>query len=341
MQTETSNSFKRSPFEPDIAWLRAVDQWLRHYLKLESGANIFPLLHIVAYYIFFVAAIFPGFIESPFLLFLDWCFVVLLNYSLSIGVLHLHAHRRLFESHVLNRIVEFFLCFPSVVSYPMMRYMHVYQHHIYSNGHGDRTSTQGYEHGWRAVGYWIRYAAICQRETAKGLFGNEASSGWRKFRIQHVTDTLGTIGLVLVLFIFVDTARVALFWHLPLAIVFVNIGFFAWLTHAPAFDGELNGSLNTTNRWANVLMHNQGYHVVHHRFPGIHWTQIPSQLDVMLEVDKRLIVPYWVTLPSVWRITKPHKFHNAEYGAEWKESYLSKRESNQLRLKAMPYFGWI
>jgi fatty acid desaturase len=223
----------------------------------------------------------------------------------------------------------------------MMRYVHVYQHHTYANGLGDWTSTRGYEHGWRAVYYWIRYAAICQRATWRGLFSRDASPVWRKLRFQYTTDTLGTIGLVAILFYYVDPVRVALFWHLPLVVVFINIGFFAWLTHAPAFEGEINGSLNTTNRWANVLMHNQGYHLVHHQHPGIHWTQIPSNLDAMLEVDERLIVPYWVTLPSAWRIALPHKFHNETYANQWQDRYRLKREAKQLRVRIMPYFGWI
>ena len=53
-----------------------------------------------------------------------WALIYLLSYSLSIGVLHMHAHRKLFTARVPNRILEFLLCFPCVLSYPMMKYTH-------------------------------------------------------------------------------------------------------------------------------------------------------------------------------------------------------------------------
>lgn len=341
MNMECASSMQRAPFEPEAAWLRSADLWLQRHLKLESGSNIFPLMHVVAYYVFFIAAIIPGFIESPVILGLLGAILVGLNYSLSIGILHIHAHRRLFNNRVLNRILELLLCFPCGLSYPMMRYIHVYLHHSYNNGPGDLTSTHGFERGWRAVYYWISYAAICQRATVRGLFASDAQPVWRKLRTQYLVDTLGVNALVMLLFVSLDMARIALFWHLPLLIVYINIGFFAWLTHAPAFDGDINGSLNTTNRWVNLLMHNQGYHVVHHQHPGIHWTQIPNYLDVMLGVDNRLIVPYWVMLHSSWRVALPGSLHDAAYGGGWKNRYRRKRESNRLRIPFMPYFGWI
>jgi len=341
MNTDSSPQILRNPFEPDIYWLRSIDLWLRRTLRMESGSNIFPLMHVVAYYIFFVSAIIPGFIESTLLLCLIWGVVVGLNYSLSIGILHIHAHRRLFESPSLNRILEFLLCFPCGLSYPMMRYIHVHMHHTYDNGPGDLTSTQGFDRGWRAIYYWVRYAVVCQRATVKGLFAQDAAPVWRKLRKQYLVDTLGTISIVVILFVGVDMARIALFWHLPLLIVFINIGFFAWLTHAPALEGKINGSLNTTNPLVNLLMHNQGYHVVHHMHPGIHWTQIPNNLDVMIKVDDRLIVPYWVLLPSSWRMAVPRTLHDPQYGAAWKKRYSRKRKLNDLRAPFIPYFGWI
>jgi fatty acid desaturase len=341
MKAGSAAAVHREPFSPEAAWLRAADLWLQRQLKVESGSNVFPLMHVAAYYTLFSAAIIPGFIESTLLLVIVWVLVIGFNYSLSIGILHLHAHRHLFNQRIPNRILEFLLCFPCGLSYPMMRYVHVHMHHSFDNGPGDLTSTRGFERGWRTVYYWVRYAAICQRATFRGLFAHDAQPVWRNLRTQYLMDTLGTIALVVVLFVWVDMSRTVLFWHVPLLIVFTNIGFFAWLTHAPAFEGKINGSLNTTNRFANLLMHNQGYHLVHHRHPGIHWTQIPNHLDVMLEVDDRLIVPYGVLLPSSWRVALPCKLHDAPHGANWKNRYREKRDSNRLRIPVMPYFGWI
>ncbi len=329
------------PYIPNTIWMKKLDYLLRKFMKLESGANIFPLGHILLYYLCFIAAIYPGVVESTSFLIFLWFMVALLNYSLSIGILHLHTHRKLFVSYWPNRVVEFLLCFPSCLSYPMMRYIHVYMHHRFDNGAGDITSTEGFRSGFKAIHYWLRYWLICQLETIRGLFASSAKPRWRKLRRQYIVDTLGCIAIVTMITAYVDPIRTLVFWHLSLVLVFINIGFFAWLTHAPAFSGQINGSINTANKWSNFLMHNQGFHVIHHLHPGIHWTQIPAHLDVMLDVDDSLIVPYWVTLPSAWRIVSPKKFRNAQYGEKWKHTYQQKKANNQLRSKLVPYFSWI
>ena len=86
-------------------------------------------------------------------------------------------------------------------------------------------------------------------------------------------------------------------WCVPSLITRVTGGYFAWLTHAPAGpQGSVNGSINNVNNWMGLFIFNQGYHQVHHCYPGIHWTDIPDRLDLMLQIDPQYIVPYWVTL---------------------------------------------
>src|SRR5207249_10542015 len=118
-------------------------------------------------------------------------------------------------------------------------------------------------------------------------------------------------------------------WAIPLVLTHVTTGYFAWLTHAPAAEG-VNGSLNTVNNWLGLFIFNQGYHLVHHRWPGIHWTEIPDKLELMDEVDPRYIVPYWVTLNSAWRIAAPERFQNARFGAEWKRRFAAQRASRRV-----------
>lgn len=321
-------------------WLSWLDMFLRKRLKLESGANVIPLGHVVIYYWLFLSLAIPGVVTSPWSFAVLWLLMISLNYSLSIGILHLHAHRKIFTSPALNRILEFLLCFPSVLSYPMMFHIHVKLHHRYENDAKDPTTTAGYEKGWRAVWYWVRYAYVCQRGTIKGLFGNDLTEQQRRLRNQYLIDTLGTIALIDMYFLF-EPWRMLGLWLLPFIIVSINIGFFAWLTHGPARQDKINASINTTNNWQNILLHNQGYHLIHHLYPGVHWTQIPSKLDAMLEVDDDLIVPYWVLLPSAWRNAHPASLYNERYGRQWKIDYLQKKKANKTRISWFPYFGWI
>jgi fatty acid desaturase len=129
------------------------------------------------------------------------------------------------------------------------------------------------------------------------------------------------------------------FYVLPLFVTHVSCGFFAWLTHAPAKEGPFNSSVNTVNNMMGLFIHNQGYHAVHHRYPGLHWTDIPDQLELMLEVDDPYIVPYWVVLPSAIRILRPTAFLNHRFGKKWKGRY--QKRQGRIRLRSLPYFSWI
>ena len=323
-----------------VAPLRRMEHVLERSLSLEHGANVLPLLHVVLYYGIFGLLATPGLVTSLLLQVPLWVALLLLNYSLSIGIQHLHAHRKLFRSAVANRVLEFLLCFPCLTSYPMMRYVHVYLHHKHEDGPSDPTSTRGYEHGWRAVSYWLRYTVVAQRVAFRGILAKDASKTWRKLRVQYLVDTLGALALGGA-FLLADPWRMFWVYEVPLILILMNIGFFSWLTHAPAFEGRINGSINTTNRWMNLLIHNQGYHSVHHRHPGIHWTELPDRLKLMVDVDERLIVPYWVTLPNALRILAPRYFHSSQYGREWKRRYEAKASRGRHRLYWLPYFGWV
>jgi fatty acid desaturase len=336
----TSPATMGDPMEADHALLRRLDHGIRRLLRLESGANLFPLAHVFCYYALFVPVMTPKLITSYYLLVPLWVVIYLLGYSLSIGVLHMHAHRKLFTARIPNRALEFLLCFPCVLSYPMMRHTHVYAHHKHQNDANDPTCTRGYEHGWRAAWYWVRYAYVCQRHTIHGLFGADARAEWKSLRSQYLVDTLITLTIMFGYFFFIDERRMLAFWELPLILVSINIGFFAWITHAPASGENANASFNTINNWMNLLIHNQGYHIVHHAHPGIHWTRIPERLDIMLDVPDRLIAAYWVVLPSAWRVAVPKFLYDPGAGRDWKHRYVSKGEMSR-RLAWMPYFGWV
>ena len=122
-----------------------------------------------------------------------------------------------------------------------------------------------------------------------------------------------------------------------------NIGYFAWLTHAPAreFSDDPSKSMNTVGNWLNFWIFNQGYHSVHHRYPGINWSQIPDKLDFMREVEPDVIVPYWMTINSAWRVMVPARFLDAGYGTRWKAKLDKRLGEGRVRARYLPWFAWI
>jgi len=175
-------------------------------------------------------------------------------------------------------------------------------------------------------------------KTGQGLFARDAKPYWRGLRAQFVLDSLITICLFGIYFSFRPKGMLY-FYALPLLVTHISCGYFSWLTHAPAKEGTFNGSINTVNNIMGLFIHNQGYHAVHHRYPAIHWTDIPDKLELMLKVDDPYIVPYWVVLPSAIRILSPGAFLNDRFGEKWKRRYQQRQ--GRIRLRSFPYFSWI
>src|SRR5262249_53644505 len=97
--------------------LRRAERALERTLRLEHAANIFPLVHVVFYYLLFFCLAWRGLVEKPWLRLPLWVVLVLLNFSLSIGIMHMHAHRKLFTDERANRVLEFLLSLPCSLSY--------------------------------------------------------------------------------------------------------------------------------------------------------------------------------------------------------------------------------
>jgi fatty acid desaturase len=315
----------------------------RRVLKLEHPANIGPLLHIACWIgLLAVGLLVPGatnwYLAVPLI-----ATLALLNLSITIGVLHMHTHRPLSVSRRVNRVIDVLCCMPGALTAADMREVHVLNHHRYNDGPGDITSTEGREHGLRAVWYWIRYGVVVKNHTVRTIFAANPSPSRRKRRYQFLLDFTLIVALISATECITDTTRFTLFFWIPFIVTQVNSGYFAWLTHAPArvFDDDPSKSMNTVGNWLNFFIFNQGYHSVHHRYPGIHWSQIPDKLDFMRQVEPDVVVPYWMVLTSAWRLVVPGGFLDATYGERWKAKLEKRIEEGSVRSRYLPWFAWI
>jgi fatty acid desaturase len=222
-----------------------------------------------------------------------------------------------------------------------MHIYHVANHHKHEDDRADASSTLGREAGWRAIGYWLSYGFHCKAYTIGQLFQSNARRSFLKHRLRFACDlTLCSLGVVL--FGLLRPGDLVRLWLVPLVITHVTVGYFAWLTHAPAGSRHsVDGSLNTVNNWMGLLIFNQGYHQVHHKYPGIHWTEIPDRLQLMLEVDPRYITPNWVTINTAWRILRPERFRDREFGLRWQARYRDRARLGTVRHRWLRYFAWI
>lgn len=315
----------------------------RRVLKLENPANVGPLIHIALWLaILAIGLLVPGatnwYVAIPLI-----ALQCLLTLSICVGILHMHTHRPLFVSHWLNRVTDILCCLPGAPTGVDMREVHVINHHRFNDGPLDVTSTEGKERGLRAIWYWITYHPVVKMHTIRTVFAANASAERRKRRHQFMFDLATYVVLVGGVACYADTTRFLLFYGIPFLFNQVNAGYFAWLSHAPArtFEDDPSKSINTVGNVLNFLIFNQGYHTVHHRYPGIHWSQIPEKIDYMRQVDPAVIVPYWMTLNSAWRVLAPGRFHNASYGERWKAKLNRKLGEGGVRARYLPSFVWV
>jgi fatty acid desaturase len=315
----------------------------RRVLKLEHPANVGPLIHIACWLGLLAAGLLVPAATNCYLAVPLIATLTLLNFSITIGVLHMHTHRPLFVSQRVNRVIDVLCCMPAALTAADMREVHVLNHHRFNDGPGDITSTEGREQGLRAVWYWIRYGTIVKNHTVRTIFAPDASAGRRKRRHQFMIDSTLVAALIVATACVADTTRFTLFYWIPFIVTQVNTGYFAWLTHAPArvFEDDPSKSVNTVGNWLNFFTFNQGYHSVHHRYPGIHWSQIPDKLDFMRQVEPQVIVPYWMTLTSAWRLLVPKGFLDSTYGKRWKAKLDKRMEEGSVRSRYLPWFAWI
>jgi fatty acid desaturase len=315
----------------------------RRVFKLENPTNIGPLVHIALWLgLLSVGLLVPGatnwYVAVPLIVLLS-----LLNLSITIGVLHMHTHRPLFTSARMNRVADFLCCLPGGLTGAAMREVHVLNHHRFNDGPRDVTSTANYERGLRAVWYWITYSPIINLHTIRTVFAANPAAGRRRRRHQYLMDLTLLLVLIGVTVYFSDTNRFLLFYVIPFVATQVNAGYFAWLTHAPAqvFEDDPSKSINTVGNVLNFFIFNQGYHSVHHRYPGIHWSEIPDKLDFMRQVDPGVVVPYWMTLNSAWRVCVPGGFLDANYGERWKAKLEKRLDEGSIRARYLTWFVWV
>jgi len=312
-------------------------------LKLEHPANIGPLVHIALWLgVLAVGLLLPTamtwYVAIPLIVLLQ-----LLNLSITIGVLHMHTHRPLFVSRRMNRVADLLCCLPGGLTGVDMREVHVLNHHRFNDGPRDVTSTEGFERGVRSVRYWISYSAVIHMHTIRTVFASHPSADRRKRRHQYMVDVTLFLALIGGTAYVADTTRFLLFYGLPFLVTQVNAGYFAWLTHAPArvFEDDPSKSINTVGNVLNFFTFNQGYHSVHHRYPGIHWSEIPDKLDFMRTVDPGVIVPYWMTLNSTWRLFLHERFLDMTYGERWKAKLEKRLGEGSVRARYLPWFAWV
>ena len=193
------------------------------------------------------------------------------------GVMHWSIHSPIFRSNRFNYLHRLTFAFipPPAIFY---RHEHLH-HHLYDNIAEDHTTTlaeNATEH--QRVGEYTTGSMLTPAHFL--YFWRQMTSGER----HECLLSFGlTWSLAAVLFYF-DPYATIFFW-IPVTWVlsFMVIGLYNYFDHVPGnpYDEfKLATYRPVETRWEKVLalldLHNDSYHLTHHRYPSMHWTDIPK-----------------------------------------------------------------
>jgi fatty acid desaturase len=112
---------------------------------------------------------------------------------------------------------------------------------------------------------------------------------YRQFRIEQTV----VFGVTAVLFL-LDWQKTLLYWIVPHLYAAWGIIGMNYLQHDGCdIEHPYNHSRNFVGKWVNFITYNNGYHGIHHRIPGAHWSLLPKlhAEKIAPYIDPRLDVP--------------------------------------------------
>lgn len=198
-------------------------------------------------------------------------------FSFTAGIIaHGHYHCPMFASRMMNQSVNLvtmvFFGFPTFVWVAG----HNELHHRYTNGPGDPSAT------WNiARRHNLLTAIVCPIAAMvyEPIVVTFLATSWRTNRRRFRSAVLQIVMYVGLVAVGLATDVSAFVWTfaLPWAAGLFAIHYFNYIQHVhcdPASDYA--HSRDWTGPMLNFLVFNQGYHTVHHRRPGAHWSRWPQ-----------------------------------------------------------------
>ena len=198
--------------------------------------------------------------------------------AVSVAIIaHNHNHVPMWRSRLLNILTDYWLTlfygFPAFGWIPT----HNKNHHSLNNKKGDYTIT------YRASeknNIWtlLSYPAISSYFQQEPI-GNYLRTLWRSDRARFyiAASQYVVLGLYYAVAIFVLSWKKALlFIVIPHQVALFSVLIFNYVQHVHANEeSEYNHSRNFVGL-INLVLFNNGYHTVHHKSPGVHWSKTPA-----------------------------------------------------------------
>jgi beta-carotene hydroxylase len=218
-------------------------------------------------------------------------YVWFLFMAVSVAVIaHNHNHVPIWRSRVLNILTDYWLTlfygFPAFAWIPT----HNKNHHFLNNREGDYTITYRVSEK-NNIFTLLSYPSVSSYFQQQPI-ANYLRTLWRSDRPKfYLASTqylvLGLYYAVAVLFL--SWKKALLFIVIPHQVSLFSVLVFNYVQHVHADEeSEYNHARNFVGL-INLMLFNNGYHTIHHKAPGIHWSKTPeAQKEIQSRIDPSL-----------------------------------------------------
>lgn len=164
---------------------------------------------------------------------------------------------------------------------PMIYYHHhIKMHHREGNGPQDLSSTERYQRdsflGW--LDYFFRFIFLTPIELPLYFF----KKGRKDFATKVIAGYVIFYGVQVSAFLYNPQGALFIF-IVPTLICWFGLMGGNWAQHAFIDQkdpkNDFKNSITVVDSLYNKRCFNDGYHIAHHRFPGMHWTEMPAEFE--------------------------------------------------------------
>lgn len=211
---------------------------------------------------------------------------------------HNHTHCATFNSKQTNRIFDFMLTIAQGHPVKAMIQSHCLNHHVHRD-EKDWIHVSAAGKGWGLIRYF-RYIVVAFRRSSPIEIPEHTSKLPARLKVELKTEVFVLV-LYSVLGLYVNAKAFLLFNGVPwLLSLFVLVGINLVQHDECPEDSELTHSRNFTGKLANWFLFNNGYHTIHHLYPGAHWTMLPQMHETHVvpkvgrDYDEKSLVLFFV-----------------------------------------------
>jgi beta-carotene hydroxylase len=212
-------------------------------------------------------------------------YVWFLFMAVSVAIIaHNHNHVPLWRKRSLNIATDFWLTlfygFPAFGWIPT----HNKNHHALNNKEGDYTITYrlSEKNNILTLLSYPSTSSYFQQKPIAAYMKNLLHSDRRKFVL--AASQYVVLGLYYVAALLLNWKKALLFVVIPHQVSLFSILVFNYVQHVHTDEeSEYSHSRNFTGL-INLMLFNNGYHTIHHKAPGIHWSATPQAQEKILHL---------------------------------------------------------